>query len=745
MRAHHFFTILSTWFIGSTLSFRHGKWCFDACELDLNYAEFNDTNLALGSHKTRACQSRLRSDSLYLCAREYCEEDGLKDWVIQANETCLQIANASMPAYDDVMRRYPSKDTQTIRRLSADEALTFPILGEVVIPEHSLHERAFTTLEAAYYEYDVHLTYGWFMFYFWAAVVTIGISSRLAVRVAALRTEGSHLSSPDLHETFPPALSRRRGATSKIQAHLKRHISIPATFNNRCSEPIGWCTMPSRVQTLTILSFVLLNIGLCMIDYRTTDGNLFWPQKRGQMWRFVSDRTGIISFANFPLIWLFGMRNNVLLWITGWGYGTYNNFHRWVARVSTVQAVVHSIGYTVMTYERGGWTSFLKSLSKHYFWNGELATIAMCALLIFSVYGLRRGHYEIFLTLHIVLSVLVLVTMYYHVAIFPNGEWNIFIYPCVAIWLIDRLFRALKIFAFDPYFWRTRAVASFDTNSNLVKMEVPCERAFSKAKPGTYYYIYVLEARNLIYAHQNHPFTVAYINPGSRSNNTSDSDGTRSLLRPNLRRTGSTESDSLLLQDENSVPSLVFLIRPYDGFTSRLAQTTSLGPKNLRVLIEGPYGHSVALHEYPNILFIVGGTGIAVPLSHLRAMLSTSSSVISIRLVWAVREHAFLSSVIRDFGFLFEDERLQVEVHITKDEESKDDLLMDVLKNVEVQVGRPDVYQVIQEAAREGGQEGLAIVACGPGQMADQARQSSVNMLAKGYKGVEYFEESFKW
>ena len=45
------------------------------------------------------------------------------------------------------------------------------------------------------------------------------------------------------------------------------------------------------------------------------------------------------------------MRNNLLLWLTGWDFGTYNNFHRWVARVATLQAVVHSIGYTVLVFE----------------------------------------------------------------------------------------------------------------------------------------------------------------------------------------------------------------------------------------------------------------------------------------------------------------------------------------------------------------------------------------------------------
>lgn len=67
-----------------------------------------------------------------------------------------------------------------------------------------------------------------------------------------------------------------------------------------------------------------------------------------QALRYVSDRTGIMSFANFPVIWFFGMRNNLALWLTGWDFGTYNNFHRWTARLATLQAIIHSIGYTII-------------------------------------------------------------------------------------------------------------------------------------------------------------------------------------------------------------------------------------------------------------------------------------------------------------------------------------------------------------------------------------------------------------
>lgn len=44
------------------------------------------------------------------------------------------------------------------------------------------------------------------------------------------------------------------------------------------------------------------------------------------------------------------MRNNLLMWFTGWGFGTYNNFHRWIARTATLEAVIHSIGYTVLVF-----------------------------------------------------------------------------------------------------------------------------------------------------------------------------------------------------------------------------------------------------------------------------------------------------------------------------------------------------------------------------------------------------------
>nr|CEG04904.1 unnamed protein product [Fusarium clavum] len=105
------------------------------------------------------------------------------------------------------------------------------------------------------------------------------------------------------------------------------------------------------------------------------------------------------------------MRNNIVIWLTGWDFKTYNNFHRWVARIATVQAVVHSIGYIIIIFQRGGWDYFWKISNLTFWWTGELATIFICLLVGLSFFYVRRVQYEFFLISHVILSVLVLVTM----------------------------------------------------------------------------------------------------------------------------------------------------------------------------------------------------------------------------------------------------------------------------------------------------------------------------------------------
>jgi len=72
-----------------------------------------------------------------------------------------------------------------------------------------------------------------------------------------------------------------------------------------------------------------------------------------EMCEYVGNRTGTLSLVNMSISILFAGRNNLLIALTGWSQTTFLTLHRWTARVATVQAVVHSIAYTLAYFEPG--------------------------------------------------------------------------------------------------------------------------------------------------------------------------------------------------------------------------------------------------------------------------------------------------------------------------------------------------------------------------------------------------------
>jgi hypothetical protein len=106
-----------------------------------------------------------------------------------------------------------------------------------------------------------------------------------------------------------------------------------------------------------------------------TDPSTSYPETKVQLTRYISDRAGILSIANVPIFWLFATRNDPLLWLTGWSFATYNRFHRWVARVSTIQAIVHSIGYSIFMYYQGS-GAYEAEWKYQYWWTGGVVRIS---------------------------------------------------------------------------------------------------------------------------------------------------------------------------------------------------------------------------------------------------------------------------------------------------------------------------------------------------------------------------------
>jgi predicted ferric reductase len=97
-----------------------------------------------------------------------------------------------------------------------------------------------------------------------------------------------------------------------------------------------------------------MNIILSSVSFRSFQPNLFWASSSIELCEYVGNRTGTLSLVNMSIAILFAGRNNLLISLTGWSQTAFLTLHRWAARVAVLQAVIHSIAYTLQYFEQPG-------------------------------------------------------------------------------------------------------------------------------------------------------------------------------------------------------------------------------------------------------------------------------------------------------------------------------------------------------------------------------------------------------
>lgn len=157
---------------------------------------------------------------------------------------------------------------------------------------------------------------------------------------------------------------------SKLRAKLRQSILLPALVGSRHLEPLpgnlGY--VPNRALGLFITLYIVLNVVFSAVSFRSFQPNIYWMSSGFELCEYVGNRTGTLSLVNVSIAILFAGRNNLLA-VTGWSQTTFLAFHRWAARVATLQAVVHSIAYTQAYFEPGyrGATEYASKAAEPYF------------------------------------------------------------------------------------------------------------------------------------------------------------------------------------------------------------------------------------------------------------------------------------------------------------------------------------------------------------------------------------------
>ncbi|KAI2004749.1 hypothetical protein LOZ52_004990 [Ophidiomyces ophidiicola] len=729
------------------------------------------------------CQSRLRAASIYATAKLYCTPAEIKagDKVLQ--EYCVTYGNVEFLPMSAVAANLTDERIKTYKTVNQKDIKLIKKSKEPVVMSKPYYDLAYRTIYESNRQSTLHHTYGFAMYGFWGGIVFFGIVYRLYIVFFNIKRsrfgvdeEGN---GSNKHSLLPRPLA-------KISHWFQTTLVIPGAIKPYHQRPFYWCAIPTRLEGLVIGGFWLISFVLCAVNYRVFEGNIYWATVGPQYAAYIADRTGIITYYNLPIVWIFGIRNNIFLWATGWSFRTFNLFHRHVARIATFEGIVHSIAYTVYYFIRGGAATYKENFTEVWFAMGAVATVVMSFLLIFSSIWLRMKSYEVFLLLHIALSIVTIVALFHHTWVFKTREYDAYLWPLVAIWVFDRTLRIIRLVYCNlrvrlgsKFLQNTETVAIYDKDSDVIRLEVTPASTSLKLRPGQHYYLYQPFRWT---GYENHPFTLgAWANIDSQPSqsttpgtaiSSSDASPVASLkgLDTSMQRASPRSEVST-----KRTTQAIFWIRPLDGWTNHLrkqCEKAKDGRFTTTLLMEGPYGECEPLSTFEYVLLIVGGTGVASAVPYIQDHIERTSAqneasskkntrTRDMKLVWAAREPAFMQQVAsrelrpalvrNDFSATFYSTSKSTLPSQTINSEK---VLEDDIKPQEkdcttlnLQYGRPDIKSMILNSAAEtaASNSSMAVLVCGPPGLADEARDAVHAAMRQGHQHVKYFEEAFGW
>ncbi|KAH8725772.1 ferric reductase like transmembrane component-domain-containing protein [Phaeosphaeriaceae sp. PMI808] len=464
---------------------------------------------------------------------------------------------------------------------------------------------------------------------------------------------------------------------------------------------------PTTGQSLYIALFVFLNIIFTAVNMESRQPNAWYPTVWREIMAYVLFRTGVYAYIMAPLLFLFAGRNNVLLWLTNWSHTTFLVLHRWIARVFTLQAILHSV-LAVHIYRLDG--MYGAQVNMPYWIWGIVGTVSAVVLTFGSGLYVRKFSYEIFLIVHIILSVLLIVGCWYHAYDLYRflGGYQTWLYAVSGVWFFDRIARIARIIVAGP-----RRAKVTNIGDNYVRIDIPGVRW--GADPGKHVYVY-LPTLSRFQPWENHPFSILptrllqaqpsrLVSDSPRRTSSGNSENGHDVEKPGARASVTTRC-------ERASVGITLYVRRSTGIT-RLLHTND----SLFTLLEGPYpNNSVkSILRCDRVLLIGGGIGITALLPF------AIGNHYNVKLAWSVKQSS---------------QCLVNELHGA----------LASIEEKEVRIGsRLDIASLLAKEAEAGWQR-VGVVVSGPGGLCDVARQGVVE-IAKKRKGTEWEleVEAYSW
>lgn len=391
---------------------------------------------------------------------------------------------------------------------------------------------------------------------------------------------------------------------------LQKHLFIPACFGTSHIDRkylFGIIPMliPTRMETFVITVYGSAAFLFLTGSYQTMPNNPLWSSSFAVAVLNVSNRSGIIGTIQIPILTLFALRNNLLIWCTGWSFSTFNTYHRAIGRVTFLMLLVHTVCKQLMMMSFN--MPLYLILYPTMLYRLGVAALVLMSLLIFTSW-FRTTMYEMFLSFHILAAFSAYILALYHM---KGLGYQQAVYVSLAIWAFDWFFRICRLIFInyaiflDPANGTSRVthaqVQMLESDVINVKIKTPIKWTVT---PGQYIFIHF----NKFSLFQSHPFSV--IGPSE--------DG---------------ESLQLLCKARGGITKKI------KDYLNRTASARDGGyPEIMNVMVEGPYGHHCPVERYDTVLLVAGGIGITGIIPYAEYLIEHTPKQQHIMLIWTVAE-----------------------------------------------------------------------------------------------------------
>ncbi|KAI1456258.1 metalloreductase Fre8 [Annulohypoxylon moriforme] len=535
-----------------------------------------------------------------------------------------------------------------------------------------------------------------------ALVLLFRLGSWLVKRASPERQRG-------VYEAVPasPALKQRRRTVTGVWASTFRRfvwwLGDDVTFLG-----MSW---GQRDQIFVGVGWTIWLVFLCVIG-------------TGNDYLHLTKRFGQVALSQFPLQYLMALKSlNPIAFAFGSSHEQVNRWHRVLGWVIYILLFTHACLYLNFYVQEGILTERLVRLIPAL---GLASIIGMSFMNATAIKLIRQYSYRVFFITHLTVAMLLPPAIFFH----SHHGGRQYVIEALGVFLVDIAKRR-----FDTI--TAPATLELIPGTSLVKIVagIPSKKIDRFRKyPGMHVYL--------------------SIPPSSRRS---------SIFSPSYLLYECTFNPFTIASVDEESGDLTLVARRHRGpMTRALTQFAEDGLDGAKVSlnIDGPYGcatwfPNLGGPEFQRVLLVAGGVGATFILPLYRGLIANENPAARVQMVWAVHGAGDATwPVTNTAESILDDENIHLFLtgnilnSTSSDPRSSDESEAVELTNISTEAGqihkRPDLQRIVDGLFRQGVEERVAILVCGPEEMAHELR-SYVGAYVKKGRDVWWHNESFAW